>query len=186
MMTYGSYALRAQQPRIAINLVCGGQDPDNFDMMRFTLASTLLFDGYYAFAGNDGPWGGGYVSTWWYDEYAVDIQTGQAVESQAYTGYLGEPLGPAFNAFDPTQLLMDVLGIGVGPVDFSNKAAETMVWRRDFEHGIVLVNPTNESMTVDLGGTFRKIQGNRDPSFNDGSEVSSILLPPGSGLILLR
>ena len=185
MMVYGSYALQAQEPRIASNVVNGEQDPDNFDLMRFTLASTLLFDGYYAFVGSH-PVYGYWATTWWYDEYSVDTQTGQAVESLEYKGYLGEPLGPAFNEFDPAQQLIDALGIGAGPVDFSNKVAETKVWRRDFEHGIVLVNPTNKSMTVDLGDTFRKIQGTRDPVFNDGSEVNSIVLPPTSGVILLR
>lgn len=186
MMTYSSYALQAQEPRIAINLVCGRQNPDNFALMRFTLASTLLFDGYFAFAGSEEPGGADYDSTWWYDEYSVNTQTGVAVEAPEYKGYLGEALGPAVNAVEPTEQLVDTLGIGSGLVDFTNKMAETKVWRRDFEHGIVLVNPTSTSETIDLGGTFRKIQGTRDPAFNDGSEVNTIVLPPMSGVILLR
>lgn len=186
MMTYASYALQAQEPRTAINLVCGRQNPDNFELVRFTLASTLLFDGYFAFAGNEGPWGGDYVSTWWYDEYAVDIQSGEAVEAPEYKGYLGEALGPAFNVLEPDEELADVLGVGNVPVDFTNKQAETKVWRRDFEHGIVLVNPRHESISIDLEDPFRKIQGTRDPKFNDGSEVNTIVLPPTSGVILLR
>jgi hypothetical protein len=153
--------------------------------MRFTLASTLLFDGYFGFASGK-PGGADYDSTWWYDEFSVNTQTGVAVEAPEYKGYLGEALGPAFNAVEPTEQLVDTLGIGSGLVDFTNKMAETKVWRRDFEHGIVLVNPTGTSVTVDLWGTFRKIQDTRDPVFNDGSEVNTIVLPPTSGVVLLR
>ena len=185
MMIYSSYALQAQEPRVALNLTCGRKNPNNSKLMRFTLASTLLFDGYYAFAG-DGPGGGDYDATWWYDEFSVNTQTGVAIESLEYKGYLGEAQGPAFNALDPTEFLADTLGIGSGPVDFTNKVAETKVWRRDFEHGIVLVNPSSLSEIVDLGGTFRKIKGTRDPSFNDGSELNTIGLPPMSGVVLLR
>jgi hypothetical protein len=178
--------VKSREPRITINLVCRRQNPDNFALMRFTLASTLLFDGYFAFAGSEEPGGADYDSTWWYDEYSVNTQTGVAVEAPEYKGYLGEALGPAVNAVEPTEQLVDTLGIGFGLVDFTNKMAETKVWRRDFEHGIVLVNPTSTSETIDLGGTFRKIQGTRDPAFNDGSEVNTIVLPPMSGVILLR
>jgi hypothetical protein len=185
MMIYSSYALQAQEPRIVFNLACGRQNPDNFELMRFTLASTLLSDGYYAFAG-DGPGGGDYDATWWYDEFSVDIETGEAVEALEYKGYLGEALGPAYSVLDAIDQLVDTLGMGSGSVDFTNRIAETKVWRRDFEHGIVLVNPTDTSEIVDLGGTFRKIQGTRDPAFNDGSEVNVIVLSPVSGVILLR
>jgi hypothetical protein len=171
---------------MAINMVCGRQNPDNFDLIRFTLASTLLFDGYFAFAGNDGPWGGDYVSTWWYDEYAVDIQTREAIEALEYKGYLGDALGPSFNVANPEQILVDILGVRNESVDFSNRLAETKVWCRDFENGIVLVNPTDTSMKIDLGETFQKIQGTRDPTFNDDSAVNTIVMSAMSGVILLR
>jgi hypothetical protein len=186
MMTYASYALQAQEPRIAINLVCGRNNPDNFELVRYTLASTLLFDGYYGYAGNDGPWGGDYNSTWWYDEYSVNTQTGEAVEALEYKGYLGNAYGPAYNVVDSLELLVDSLGIGSDPVNFTNKMAEMKVWRRDFENGIVLVNPTEFSVTIDLRGTFKKILGSRDPTFNDGSVLDTIILPATSGVVLLR
>lgn len=60
------------------------------------------------------------------------------------------------------------------------------VMRRDFEHGIALVNATDRSTTVDLGGRFRKIKGTQAPAVNDGALVSSVTLPPMDGIVLLR
>src|SRR5262249_9496248 len=34
---------------------------------------------------------------WWYDEYAVDLATGQSSPSVQHTGWLGQALGPAYN-----------------------------------------------------------------------------------------
>jgi uncharacterized protein (TIGR03437 family) len=68
------------------------------------------------------------------------------------------------------------------------------LWRRDFENGIVLVNPTPQAITstnVDLSGPLnrtgiRRIQGSQAPDWNSGATASgSITLPPGDGIILL-
>lgn len=66
------------------------------------------------------------------------------------------------------------------------------VWRREFEHGIVLVNPTTEPATVsvrDLQGSrtgVRRIRGLQAPDWNTGLPVNSpITIPPGDGIILL-
>jgi hypothetical protein len=49
-------------------------------------------------------------------------------------------------------------------------------WRRDFTRGTVLVNPSgDESVTVKLGGTYRR---------TDGGQVSSVTLNPTSGMVL--
>ncbi|HIE57906.1 MAG TPA: hypothetical protein EYP88_06735, partial [Anaerolineales bacterium] len=60
------------------------------------------------------------------------------------------------------------------------------IWRRDYEHGIALVNATHSPQTVSLGGEFRKINGTQAPDVNDGSLVSDVTLAPLDGLILLR
>lgn len=60
------------------------------------------------------------------------------------------------------------------------------VFRRDFENGIVVVNGSWQTQTVDLGGSFRKINGLQNPSFNDGSLVSSVTLRPQDAIVLLR
>lgn len=60
------------------------------------------------------------------------------------------------------------------------------VWRRDFENGIVLVNASESATTIDLGGSFRKIDGTQDRTVNDGSLVTSVTLPAKDGIVLLR
>jgi Hypothetical glycosyl hydrolase family 15 len=61
------------------------------------------------------------------------------------------------------------------------------VWRRDFDGGIALVNSSQtETITVELGGTFKAIAGTQDPQVNDGKAVSSVTIPPLDGRILLR
>ena len=61
------------------------------------------------------------------------------------------------------------------------------VWRRDFTNGIALVNPKgNGPQTVQLGGTFVKINGSQAPSVNNGQTVTSVTLQDRDGIILLR
>lgn len=60
------------------------------------------------------------------------------------------------------------------------------VWRRDFDHGLVLVNSTAEKTTVDLGGDFEKINGNQDRSVNDGSIISEVEIDANDGVLLLK
>ncbi len=61
------------------------------------------------------------------------------------------------------------------------------VYRRDFQNGIVLVNPRgNSRQTVRLGGTFHKILGTQDPRTNNGQAVTSVTLNAADGLVLTR
>ena len=60
------------------------------------------------------------------------------------------------------------------------------LWRRDFDHGLVLVNSTPELTTVDLGGDYEKINGTQDRAINDGSIISEVEVAPNDGLILLK
>ncbi|MFN2299666.1 MAG: putative glycoside hydrolase [Anaerolineales bacterium] len=93
------------------------------------------------------------------------------------------------SAADPAAGLSFLMGAESGTVWFDGvtlQEGSDQVWRRDFEGGIVLVNPTAEPRTVSLGGQFRKIRGTQDPAVNDGSVVSEVTLPARDGLILLR
>jgi hypothetical protein len=66
-------------------------------------------------------------------------------------------------------------------------AWQSGVYRRDFEKGIVLVNPKgNGKRTVTLEGEFVKIKGSQAPSVNDGSTVRTVTLQDRDGIILLR
>lgn len=66
-------------------------------------------------------------------------------------------------------------------------AWQSGVYRRDFENGIVLVNPKgNGSRTVNLGGEFLKISGTQARTVNNGQAVTSVTLADRDGLFLLR
>ncbi len=74
---------------------------------------------------------------------------GQDPYSDEWTADVGMPLGPAYR---------------VG-----------QVWRRDFDGGVVLVNPSTSAAAVELRGTFYT---------REGAAVSSISLRAASGLVL--
>jgi hypothetical protein len=76
-------------------------------------------------------------------------------------GYLGDALGPA-------------------------RSLGERLYRRDFEHGIALHNSGDEARSVELGGRFRMVRGTQNPGLNDGSLVSSVVVPSKDGVILLR
>jgi Hypothetical glycosyl hydrolase family 15 len=61
------------------------------------------------------------------------------------------------------------------------------VWRRDFDNGIVLVNPKgNGPQTVTLETSYVKIKGTQDPVTNSGATVTTVTLKDRDGIILLR
>jgi hypothetical protein len=129
---------------------------DDYQKMRFALASSLMGDGYFSFDFGDQNHG----QIWRYDEYGV---------------YLGKPTELPKNA---------VTGVGIS----SDAAAKFTagVWERNYEKGIVLVNPTNQAQTVSFDSEFEKIRGSQDAKTNDGSIVSSVTIPAHDGLIMLR
>ncbi|GIW33441.1 MAG: hypothetical protein KatS3mg072_0774 [Meiothermus sp.] len=66
-------------------------------------------------------------------------------------------------------------------------ASGSPVWRRDFDNGIALLNSSKtQTITVDLGGTFKALQGTQDPGVNNGATVTRITIPPLDGRILLK
>jgi hypothetical protein len=66
-------------------------------------------------------------------------------------------------------------------------AWQSGVWRRDFQNGIILVNPKgNGARTVTLETSFRKLKGTQAPSVNNGQVVRSVTLKDRDGLVLLR
>jgi hypothetical protein len=95
--------------------------------------------------------------------YATELLVGNG-HSDFYMGadYSGETWFPEYGYAigDPT---------GAYSVDASG------VYRRVFSGGLVLVNPTTSSQTVDLGGTY---------SGSGVTNVSSVTMAPESGLIL--
>jgi hypothetical protein len=168
----------AVEPKVPLLTVEAPQD--DFEHMRYTLASALMFDAYYIRKFHESWFDAAPSQTdWWYDEYAVDFETGQAVESLEGKGYLGMPVSEGYNAQDPQELLLPLLL-------HNDRSAASKIWRRDFEHGIALVNPSGTARTIDLGGTYRKILGVIDPAFNDGSVLTEVTLPAHGGIVLLN
>ncbi len=60
------------------------------------------------------------------------------------------------------------------------------VWRRDYAHGLTIVNSTGMEQTVDLGADYEKIIGKQDPVINSGEVVDKVKLSAKDGLILLK
>jgi hypothetical protein len=158
-----------------LSLIMANGSAKDFKTMRYVLCSTLMFNGYFTYTNT-----GCYLATWWFDEYGVDPASGRAAKSLSGRRYLGLPAGDAFNVAKPAEKLKTILSSD----DYADAATE--VWRRDFKNGIVLVNPSRSSVTVELGGTFRKIKGTVDQAFNDGRRLSRLSLPSRSGAVLLK
>ncbi len=65
------------------------------------------------------------------------------------------------------------------------QAGVSGIYRRDFERGAVLVNPSESALTVPLGTTFRKILGTVDPVTNDGTSVTEVTVPASDAIFLI-
>jgi hypothetical protein len=66
-------------------------------------------------------------------------------------------------------------------------AWQSGVWRRDFENGIVLVNPKgNGGKQVTLEADFVKLSGTQDPAVNSGATVRTVTLKDRDGIVLMR
>ena len=61
------------------------------------------------------------------------------------------------------------------------------VYRREFQNGLVLVNPLgNGTRTVNVGAGWRRFQGTQDPVHNNGQAASSITLEAQDAILLVR
>jgi len=80
------------------------------------------------------------------------------------------------------------LGEAVGVASSQNSGAQFVndVWRRDFANGVVLVNPTTQSQTIDLGGEFERLIGKQDPKVNNGLISNQVTLSSKDGIILRK
>ena len=99
-----------------------------------------------------------------------------------YFSYTDESVGygsvPWFDEYDSD------LGM---PVDQPSLAPwENGVYRRTYQKGIVLVNPTPGPKTVTIEKGYRRIQGTQVPQVNNGSDVTSVTLDSKDGIILVK
>lgn len=80
------------------------------------------------------------------------------------------------------------LGAAVGDVWFDDvhfQAGTTTLYRRDFQQGIVLVNPGAASLTVSLEREFHRLLGNRDTAVNNGAAITQVTVPSNDALFLI-
>ena len=80
------------------------------------------------------------------------------------------------------------LGLDAGDIWFDDvhlQAGATSVYRRDFQNGVVLVNPSPFDLTIPLERPFRKISGLIDPLVNNGAIVSQVVVPSNDALFLI-
>ncbi len=96
-----------------------------------------------------------------------DKDHGQTWWYDEYSVDLGNPLGSAISLNNKNQFEEDV-------------------WRREYENGIAIVNPTNESQMIDLGADYEKIKGSQDVAINNGSIINQVSLDSKDGLVMLR
>ncbi len=155
---------------------------NDYQNMRFGLTSALLFNSYFCYISQVN-----YTATWWYDEYAVNISTRIADRDFNNKGYLGRPLNDAHNAEDSNQLLTDLLAA-------DNSTSANKLWRRDYQNGIVLCNPSNNPVTLnqnEIAGVLNRtniyrINGSQDPEINSGEQIiDGITIQSNDGIILL-
>ncbi len=133
---------------------------ENFRRARFFLTATLLQNGFWA------PMGAHYGEPAYYDE-----MDGAGLGR----GYLGCSLAP-----NPTWAQLNQ--------DFDGRVGRLAdgLYRRDFEHGIVLHNSGHQPRTVTLERSYRQLDGSQDPGTNGDRLVDSVTVPGHDGRILLR
>lgn len=69
----------------------------------------------------------------------------------------------------------------------ATSAWQSGVYRRNFQNGIVLVNPKgNGTRTVTLETNYVKIRGSQAPSVNNGATVRTVTLKERDGIILIK
>ena len=81
------------------------------------------------------------------------------------------------------------LGSEIGSVwldDVRLQQGDPNVWRRDFTHGVALLNGTNTTQNVVVGPGFQHIAGTQDPAVNNGAVVTSVTIAPHDAVLLAR
>lgn len=130
---------------------------------RYGLACSCMADCWFTYGYQDLNLKPVFMS-WWWDELSVTLQPGYlpcyADLTGANTGWLGETVAPAF------------------------KTPEGL-WRRDFPHGIVLLNSTSQPITINTVVTYKWINGKTDPWTNHGGSDHVFTVPPNDGLFLV-
>jgi hypothetical protein len=132
---------------------------DAYRRARFALTATLMQNGFWA------PMGDDYAQPVYYDE-----MDGAGLGR----GYLGHPIDPD----PPLSVITTVTGDGTG-------SPAPNVYRRDFEHGIALVNVGSTPQQVTFRRPYQHLSGITDRRVNNGTTVELVTIPAQDGVILL-
>ena len=105
-----------------------------------------------------------------------------------FKGYLGKSLGSAYDCNNPSLKLDDVFeGCGWFCNDEQKAQINSIVWRRDFEKGCVILNPTNSQKTINIiPDSYKRINGIQDRTHNNGSRVNSLTINSKDSFILIK
>jgi len=139
---------------------------------RFLLASTLLENGYAQIHAGQTPD--------WCDECGVNLATGRSEKSLAATGWLGCPLTEAKTIGGGQTLRQRIAD------DWTTLS--NYVWYREFTNGLVVVNPTTSSQTVNVGQGWKRIYSPAGQvTHNNGAVVSgNLTIGAMNAFVLLR
>ncbi|HOW35201.1 MAG TPA: putative glycoside hydrolase [Candidatus Omnitrophota bacterium] len=154
------WQMHSKTPHMNWNIFLTNQA--NYRYSRYGLVASLLGGVYHMPTPTDGAIG--YRHMLWYDEFWVDWQAGVPTTNGSIgRGYLGDPVG------EPYQV-------------------QPNIWRRDFQHGIVILNNNyygTPPATIDLGQEFRLINGVQDHVANSGATIQNLILPAVDARVLL-
>lgn len=200
-------AMRALAPRMTLM----GNAPCDLSMYPKALDASLneaMFGLTWSLGGYP-PWGQGHDGSWirvmnQYNAQFPNVNTGLVVFqaqglstdyrlfryalcscllNNGYFNYADKSEGyvvpPWFDEYD--------CNLGMPISDPQTVAWSNGVWRRDFEHGISLVNPTTSARTVTIEAGFHRISGYQDVATNSGVSATGLLIIPSrDGIILKR
>jgi hypothetical protein len=161
-----------------------------YQWARYNLGTCLMTDGYCVISsqldqnGANNCYDGAVGSLRYYDEYGGNyaslpgntvppLPTSSKAPAKGYLGYpIAGPLGVRQTAARWKK------GAGLG------------VFAREFDNGIVIVNPKGNGVvtvtTSDLPGTWHRLSGAQAPAINSGAPFTGVTLQDRDGIILLR
>lgn len=160
------------------------------------------FEGAIGFSWSVESWGGWRAMMNWYRKTKEVLKSPKTLifmQQGTSTDYQGMRYGLASclmddgyffysSGYGPPQPWFDEYDADLGkPIQGPAVAAwQNGVYRRDFEKGIVLVNPKgNGAQTVLLETEYVKINGTQDRAVNSGAAVQSVTLQDRDGIILM-
>ena len=85
---------------------------------------------------------------------------------------------PWFDEFDIS------LGLPIEPPQYVQDGIT--IYKRKFQNGLVLVNPTNSSQSVNVETGYTRFPGLQDPNVNNGKPISELTIPAKDGMVLIK